>query len=50
MKETITIIFYILLFIGIVVLLGFEIYLFYEAPCEEVKQWWLITRTPARCI
>ena len=34
----------------VVVFLAFQFWLWYFAPCDTVKDWWLITHIPGRCI
>lgn len=47
-------IFEMLLFLGVITIATciflFQGYLHYFAPCSQVKEFWLITLTPARCI
>ncbi len=50
MKDSMEIVLVILI-IGIAVLVGiFQAWLFIAAPCSTVKEFWMITQVPGRCI
>ncbi len=41
---------YILALIALPPLLAFQMWLFYFAPCSTVKDFWVLTHVPGRCL
>lgn len=41
---------YLIFILALIVLGCFSFYLYWQAPCSEVKNYWYLTYTPGRCL